>query len=363
MAEADSTPTEEQASEGTNGLDDALSQALQDFGSQTEPSDDQATEAEPSGDESQDQAEASDADEAGEKTQASDDAEAAGEQEEGEKAEGLEPPEDWRQDQRETFQKLPREAQDLVLQQYKDFQKGFTRKSQELSDDARFAQDVRRVFDDTGIRSQIQQAGLTEADAIRRLAGAHYHLQNRPAEAIQGLAKQYGVDLEALVYGDESGSQNQEPADPEVAKLQQQVGNVTNYLQQQEAARQQSHAQQLQQQINEFAQATDDQGNPKHPHFNEVQQRMAKLIQAGEAQGLEDAYEQAVWLDRDIRQKQLEAERKRVADEEARKRKEAAEKAKKAGRNPRGNTGSSSGQSQPSGLDAILDDAIGQHGL
>jgi len=76
------------------------------------------------------------------------------------------------------------------------------------------------------------------------------------------------------------------------------------------AAQQKSRMQQVQNQIAEFQAAKDEAGNPVHPHFETVQNEMARLIQAGVAGDLKDAYDKAVWANPDLRAQQLEAERK-----------------------------------------------------
>ena len=80
----------------------------------------------------------------------------------------IDAPQDWRADQRERFAKLPDEAKSLVLEQYKDFQGGFTRKSQELSEQARYAEAVRSVITDDH-RRQLSLAGMDEIGGIKRL--------------------------------------------------------------------------------------------------------------------------------------------------------------------------------------------------
>ena len=68
------------------------------------------------------------------------------------------------------------------------------------------------------------------------------------------------------------------------------------------------------------------------PHFDTVRPKLAALIRAGAAAGFEDAYEQAVWADPNVRQKALEAHDAELAARRESARKAEVAKARNAGR-------------------------------
>lgn len=278
----------------------------------------------------------------------------------------LSAPEHWPAERREAFAKLPKEARELLLSQSRDLEKGFTRKSQELSEEARFAESVRKEFEP--LRDQLKMAGMDEVAGIRQLVAAHQLLERDPQRGIEYLAQQYGVAAPSQAQGQQPqqqpGQQNgQKPkyVDPDIAALQSEIGQIRDQFGQMTNAQQQARMQEVQKQITEFQSAKDEAGNPAHPHFETVQNEMARLIQAGVASDLRDAYDKAVWANPDLRAQQIEAERKAVAEAEAKRRQEAVAKAKKAGRRVKGDNRPGTEPTKPNDLSSIINDAISAH--
>ena len=81
------------------------------------------------------------------------------------------------------------------------------------------------------------------------------------------------------------------------------AGNATNH---QNATR---HDQQIRQTVDSFADAKADDGKPLHPHFEEVAQKMAGMVQAELASGqpvdLAKLYDEACWSVPSVREKLL----------------------------------------------------------
>ena len=92
------------------------------------------------------------------------------------------------------------------------------------------------------------------------------------------------------------------------------------------------------QQIKEFAEAKDQAGNPKFPHFEAVKSTMGALIQSASASrqvlSLEEAYNQAIWTRPDIREALTQAQQAEAARTAAEQRRSAVAKAQ-AARTPR----------------------------
>ena len=105
-----------------------------------------------------------------------------------------------------------------------------------------------------------------------------------------------------------------------------------------------------------FANEKSSSGELKHPHFEKLRERMGRLVNAGEAKDLKQAYNMALRLDEDLYKEAIQSERKAVATKEEERRKVAVEKAKRAkpsssGPPPRGSV-------KQSGLDDLLRDSI-----
>ncbi len=81
-----------------------------------------------------------------------------------------------------------------------------------------------------------------------------------------------------------------------------------------------------------FANARDDAGELKHPHYEAVKAVIGALLGSGVASDLESAYEQAIWSDKNIRNELMKAK----TESELKNRVSEAQKARQAGFNPKG---------------------------
>jgi hypothetical protein len=211
------------------------------------------------------------------------------------------------------------------MQRYKDLEGDYTKKTQAIAKYKK-RQDA---FDEimAPFKSQFERAGMDDVGAVRQLLAAHDYLRKDPANAINWLASQYGVDIGAI--GNDPALED-EFADPQVKALQQQVAQLTGFIQNQQTQQQSYEQASTQSFIDQFAAETDASGNPAHPHFETVRSVMGSLISSGNATDLKSAYEAAVYANPELRQEEL----KRVAarQSQAKVKTEAVQKAKKAQR-------------------------------
>ena len=170
------------------------------------------------------------------------------------------------------------------------------------------------------------------------------------------LAQGYGIDLSS--YDSDTAEFETES---QISQLQQQNQAILAELNQFKQQNLQSARQQTENQINTFSLAKDDKGNLKYPHFEQVRVKMGNLIDAGEAKGLEDAYNKAIRLDDELYNQSLDAQRKRAQAEEDARRKAAVEKAKKV--RPRTATTPPVGSVKASDLDTLLMESISKAGV
>lgn len=86
----------------------------------------------------------------------------------------------------------------------------------------------------------------------------------------------------------------------------------------------------IKREVDAFVATKDDAGNPKYPYFKDVAHSVGMLMDKGVCKSLEEAYNQSIWANEDIRKKLIEAQQKAdLANKTA-----AAEKAKNAGFTP-----------------------------
>lgn len=253
-------------------------------------------------------------------------------------------PQSWKPEVKAAFDALPPEVQDEILRRETDFNKGI----QKYAEDAKFAQSLKPVVEQWS--PYLSQLQVTPDQAFAHLIGHEYVLRTgSPAQKQQKLmelAQVYGVDLGLDPNAPKSEvDPNTQHALQRVQQLEKYIQNM-EYTKKQEAARQQQAEQeQLNEQVQSFA------SKPDHPHFETVREDMSRLLQAGYAESLEDAYEKACWARPDIRASLLKAE-------EAKRIQEKAELANKAKAKAVSVTGSPSGAAVPVAGASIRDDLM-----
>jgi hypothetical protein len=212
-------------------------------------------------------------------------------------------PVSWPKEQAEAWAKLDKPAQEYILRREGEFEKGIQAKTEKFKP----YEELDKVFEPWRERWQLE--GASPAVKVQQLLAAQAYLDRNPVEAIQWLAQSYGVNL------GQTGQQpvQQQPQDPVIRKIQE----LDEWKAQQEnASRAQAEAS-LKTEIDGF------KASGKAPHFDAVRADMAKLLQAGAVETLQDAYDRAVWANPTTRALVLEEQRKAEAAK-------AAEEAKKA---------------------------------
>jgi len=300
---------------------ETLAKTLQSFEGETEEAEapEEAAEALPEPPEAEDQAEDPDDNEPDEAQPEEE------EQQEAAELEAIPAPQHWPQDFSKEFEDLPVEAQHIFMKRYKQMEADHTKKTQGIAQYRK----RQEAFDEimAPFKGDFERAGMDDVGAVRQLLAAHDYLRKDPQNAISWLANQYGVDIGAI--GNDPAAED-EFADPQVKQLQQQVAQLTGFIQNQQT-QQQSHEQASTQSfIDQFAAETDANGNPVHPHFEKVRGVMGSLISSNNATDLKSAYEMAVYADPELRQ--AEIQRMAASKSHSDVKTEAVKKAKKAQR-------------------------------
>lgn len=199
------------------------------------------------------------------------------------------PEEHWSDADKGAFTAIPVEHRKWVMDRYKRLEADNTRKSQEAASLRSYKQQFDAILQP--YRQEFALAGLDEAGGVRYLLAVRDALKNKPAETLNWLAQQYGVDLRQVAEGIQ-------PPDPATQAVTQQVNQFGQKLTQIEQSLQQNAEQQAYRMLDTFAQEKDATGNPKHPHFEAVVETMTQLMKSGMVQlgDLETAYKQAVLL-------------------------------------------------------------------
>lgn len=160
-------------------------------------------------------------------------------------------------------------------------------------------------------KENFARQGMSMPQVFNQLMALVKYADQDFAGFIREQARQRGFDLTQLVV--EPGVQ----VDPKVSQLENQLRQIQAQLQGQQQAQVQQAQQSVQSQIEQFQNATDESGNPKHPYFENVKKAMGALMQIDPNMTLDDAYSRAVYADPEIRALVLADQR--AADEAKRK--------------------------------------------
>lgn len=203
------------------------------------------------------------------------------------------PPPGWDAEAKALYPKLPPAIQAAVSRREEEVSRGFAQYAQAK-------QELERVI--APRRQYYSGDGVSDTQAIDNIWKWFEALKNSPNEALPALAQMFGATIS-------SGAPADSPqVNPEVAalrahiqRLEGQVGQVAGTFEQQQTAARRAE-------IAEFAK--------DKPHFEKVRVTMGRLMSAGVAQGLTDAYQQAVRITPEV-SAALAAEEKASADKVA----------------------------------------------
>jgi hypothetical protein len=224
--------------------------------------------------------------------------------------EARKPPASWKKDYYDHYQKLDPALQEYINQREEEYYRGVGSYKQQAEIGQQFLEATKPY------EAHMRSLGVEPVQAFKALANADYTLRTADpvtrANMFAQLAQQYGVNLDDL------GSQP--IIDPTVQALQREIMSLKQSLNQVQGGFQQQQEQTYQQMITEAAK--------RLPHFDELRQTMAQIMNAGMAETLEEAHSKALRLTPELFD-QVQAQQ-RQAEEQARLKQqaEAAAKAK-----------------------------------
>lgn len=258
-----------------------------------------------------------------------------------EEEEQLTAPEHWKAEDRTAFESLSPEGRQVLLSQSKSIERGYNQRIRGFDDKMKEYDNFLEVMQP--MQGQLQNAGLDRIAGIRTLLQAQQMLSSNPEAGLQQLLSQYGGnDAREIVtnIATRMGLLNAAPSEaedyrtPNELAMQQQLDQITQSLNQTQNNAVQQRTNEAQNQITLFSSAEDDSGNLLHPHFEALQTQMGSLINGGHASGLDQAYEQAMWANADLRNELIKAQTAQVAHDQEAARKKTVAKARTASRNP-----------------------------
>lgn len=204
----------------------------------------------------------------------------------------LEPHPMWKSQYRKLFEEMGgiqggRNYQQGMLDLYGETHRYANEKAQEAARFQKMVEPWQQTFQP--ISQQLAMMGTDPVTFTRQLIGYYGQLQQNPAQAIMQLAKQFNVDLNEV-------TRDAPYVDPQVSALDQRFARLEEAHRREQMQARQRESDRIMQSIQTFASETDASGNPVHPHFDEVQETMTRVLNSGMASDLESAYKTACKL-------------------------------------------------------------------
>ena len=227
------------------------------------------------------------------------------------------PPASWKKDFHDIWAKADPKMQEYAWQREEQMRQGV----EKVMTKAQFADAMQEAI--APYLPTIQGMGLSPEKAVSALMQADYTLRNaQPQQKLQlfaQLAQSYGINLGAIAGNPQVP---QTSVDPLVYQLQNELNNVRGEVMGWKQAQEMQQNQVLLDEINSFSQ--------KAEHFEEVRPAMIQLLQSGMAETLDEAYEKAVRLDKDLSERVQKAQQAEQATKQAREYTRAAKAARAA---------------------------------
>lgn len=263
----------------------------------------------------------------------------------------------WKPEQRERFNALPPDVQQLVMDRRAEDQAFYQRR------ESGFRQELEPVLEAVRqVEPFARSIGATPHDLMRNYAAIDYKLRYAPfgekVQLLQRIAHEYGIPIaqpEPDPFADPLQPNGQ--AYPVIHDLQSQVRRLEAQIQDTSRQREAVTMAQLDSQIASFASETAADGSPKYPFFDVVKGAMATALSDGRARTLADAYAMAAKPIEDRLGSQVAERQKQAADAQAK----AVAKAKRTA--PIRTSGSPNGRAKSVGLDDVLGNALTQAGI
>lgn len=210
-------------------------------------------------------------------------------------AEIIAAPISYKQEFKDSFNTLTPDWQKYLIQREKEYSQGISKARNEYN----WIDDIYRQR-----KANLEAQGITSnRDYINTLVSISDMLEKNPQLALTKLAEAYGV------VSDNSLEAKDRALQEKLYNQEQQISQITNYLDELRASK-------AKDEVFNFTNAKDDAGNLKYPYFEDVREQMRNIISSGLTVNLEEAYNQAVWTNADIRAKLIAAQRQKEIDKQ-----------------------------------------------
>lgn len=227
--------------------------------------------------------------------------------------EWLSAPKSYKKEYQEAFKDLPQNWRKHLITREKEIERGFT----DFGNRVNGYKYIDEAFNSR--QERLKAMGLNNHreynDYLYQIDDA---MQADPLATIKLLADAYGVNIGATEQAADSQLRLQ------LNQMQQTLNAQQQYIQEQKDYT-------IQNAIREFVEAKADDGSLKHPYYEDVKLDMGALLKGGLAKDLSEAYNKAIYMNENVREKVIAGQAKAELQAKA----NEAQKAKLAGFQPK----------------------------
>lgn len=238
--------------------------------------------------------------------------------------------EHWSAEDRATFARAPKDVQDMFQRRYSEMEADYTRKSQANATAVQAVNALAPIFNDPDIQASLREMQFHPIQAIHDWARMHKAAISQDprvrASTLYEITERMGFDpakvFAHLRQPDPSvpDSVRNDPAYKFVSDLNSRTNSEVQALRAelhqfraQETSRVEEEAYRATRwSVDNFADEKGPDGKPVRPYFDRVINTVIDMYKANPERDLQQAYEQACWMDEGVRREMLQAERNRA---------------------------------------------------
>jgi hypothetical protein len=271
-------------------------------------------------------------------------------------------PTSWSADYKKQFASLPPEVQSYILQRESEQTGAITKATQEAAKLRAYDQVLQRY------QHKIGNFNLKGPDLVDALIRGQLELMERPNESLQKLAADFGISLQSTQTQQDGSKRLETRGNDELeTAILNRISQLENTLSRQSQAAQEQYLNVINSEVESIVSEKNPDGGLKFPHFDLVSESMAQIADQLVAQNpqqpvrrvVEEAYQTAVWLNPELRQKEVQRliqveQAKAISDQKKR-----VEQAKKASSSIKSGSSATSSNLKNVDVDDILGDVRG----
>ena len=197
----------------------------------------------------------------------------------------------WKKKFKEQFKTLPKEMQEFIYQREREAHK-------------RITTDGSKIKELDGINNILEQhKDLYQLEGreqyFNNLIAADKLLRSNPNVAIKEIARMYGINIESL-----NQDTNSEFIDPAISSIQKEVFSLKRQLEEERLRQNNQVISHYNKSVSDFANAKDENGMLKYPHYENIRKQMAIYAQVNnidDPSRLPEIYEKVLFTNDDYR--------------------------------------------------------------